>query len=170
MEYTKTIKDLPKEKVLATIKNRPWTAQIAMAILGVLILIFYLQAWPLALFIIVITGLSILLTKDYTTCLVFEGKIAIFNPSNQQEIEIINFEEVVTYQLDQKAAAYVAIVLKSDNENEANQVVVQTFQASRLVRSLFKQMPDKDHERMKITGFRDSLSKKRKDRKQKEKK
>jgi len=163
VEYKRNISDLPEENCLSTINNKPLTLQLGFILLGLIIIIFLRSFWYFGVMFIVVSILSILVTKDYLACLVYQDKLAVFNPKKQDEFEFVDFDDIISYRVDSKAMSFVLLELKGKEEGINEQLVIATFQAGKLKKKLSKLLPDKDAEQIKMRNFKQSLqSKKRK--------
>lgn len=143
-EYDLTIKDLPQTKCLAIIKNRPWAIQISFTLLS--LVFFFVNLWYIGVFLFVICILSIIVTPDYLACKVFADELAIFNPKNPEELRIVKFADIISFEMDNKAMSYVMLTVKGEPDPTIDQknISVHSFQAGKLNRKLRQLIPDKD--------------------------
>ena len=153
MEYTKTIKDLPKQKCLATIKNRPWLVQISLAVIGVGIIVVASAYWYIGVLFLLLCGGSAFVTVDNVTCMIYKDRLAVFNPEDKNSLEIIMFENIVSYETDTKTLAFEALNIQETGKEEVQRLVIATYQAPKLHRKLLKLMPKKDYNDMKFRMF-----------------
>ena len=169
MEYTKKLSDLPSGKCLATVKNRPWFMQLMIFLVGILIIIVANGWWKLAgLGFIALVVASFLAAEEYITCKVYADCLAIYNPKNQEEIEIIPLEKIIQFRQDSKSNAFVQLILKDETVEEGVPIIIATFQAAKLRNRLCRLMPEKDYERQRLDTVKKFLS--RSDKKKKNKK
>jgi hypothetical protein len=107
------------------------------------ILLGFTKMWYFGLFFLAFSIFSFVVTKDYIACKVYKGQLAVFNPKQQQEILVIPFTEIVSFQQDNKAFSFVLLNLKGKGD-EVQSLVIPTFQAKKLRRKLLSQMAEKD--------------------------
>ncbi len=172
MEYTKTLADLPQGKCVATIKNRPWFTQLSVAILGVAILVFAHKFWKLGgLAVLGLVALSYKATKDFIACKLYKDRLVLFNPENQEEVEVVMFDDIKQYRLESKTNSFVQLILNGENEEDLKAIGVATFQAPNLRSRLMKLIPEKDYDYQRLQEVRNLISRGgRKDKKNKDKK
>lgn len=150
MEYLQNLQDLPQSKCIATIKNRPLITQLVFLGLGVLML-FNQYLWIPGLAFIALAATSYFLTKEYIACKVYEDRIAVFNPKQQDQIRIVEFKDLLQYEIDMKAAAYMLLIVQigPDPIMDIERVGIPTFQAQKLRKCLYKLIPAKDFAEVK---------------------
>lgn len=149
-EYNLTIKDLPTSECLATVKNRPWTLQIGFAILS--LALFFVNFWYIGAFLLIICILSAVVTQDRLTSKVYPEELVVFNPNNEEEIMIIKFADIISYELDSKAMANVLFIVKGEPDPTIDQkaIVVASFQSNKLNKKLRRLIPDKDAAQLRM--------------------
>jgi len=160
MEYPNTIEDLPKEECLATVGNRPLALQLLFLAFGIFLFVTAIKNWYVGLFFVAMSIVSLVVTKDYTACKIYRDKIVIYNPDDQNHIRIVEFDQIVSYQVDPKNQAYVIINI-SDKESSEH-LGIPTFRAARVKGKLFRLIPDKDFDTMRIKEFQSKLSRPKK--------
>jgi len=143
-EYNLSINDLPEGKCLATIKNRPWSLQIGFGILSLALCLT--SFWYVGAFLLIICILSATMTQDYITSKVYADVLVVFNPKDPDKIKMIRFEDIISYEMDARTMSNVMLVVQNgpDRQTDQKNVVVASFQSSRLNRKLRRLMPDKD--------------------------
>ena len=153
-EYNLTIDDLPKTKCLATIKNRPWMVQIVFGLIA--LAMFLTNFWYIGALLLIICILSAVMTQDYVTSKVYEDELAIFNPKEPEEMRIIKFEDIISYEFDARTMSNVMLMVKGEPDPLIDQkaVVVRSFQSGKLNRKLQKLLPDKDAAQLRMNQLR----------------
>ena len=164
-EYPLTTADLPTEKCLGTVRNRPWIVQ-SFFVIGAGALIIFANNWGgrlIGIFLLALCGLSIMVTKDFITCKLYKKTLAIYDPRDQNRINLVAMADILSYELDSKALSFVLLTIKQENPTGSGEknLVISTFQAAKLNRKLHKIIPDKDKAAQRLEAFqKNRLSKK----------
>jgi len=110
--------------------------------------------WQFGLVLSIIAGLTFILVKDYEVCRVYDDHLVI--STTQQTI---NFSDIVSYQMG-GAEAFVEVLIKSEDEFP-NRVVIRTFNARQLQKTLYKIIPNQDASQVRFRQLQENrLSKK----------
>ena len=145
MKYTKTIEALPDEEVVSTIKNRPWNAQVAFLLVGVGLIAYRPSQWYFGAFFLMMAILPFFTIKDVVTCMLYKDKLVAFNPKNPNEIEIIYYDNIDSYQLDPRGHASVTLFLKSAQQGN-NSFTISSYRSTKLRVALGKLLPKRDYD------------------------
>ena len=153
-EYNLTTADLPDTKCLATVKNRPWALQIGFGLLS--LALFFTDVYYIGALLLVICILSAIVTQDRVTSKVYEDRLAAFNPKNPEELRIIMFEDIISYELDSKTMSNIVFIVKGEPDPTIDQkhIVIPSFRSSKLNNKLQKLIPDKDAAQLRMNQLR----------------
>jgi hypothetical protein len=131
-------------KLIMIIRNKPY---LTIGIVGGsgLLMVISGWLWQFGLVLGIFSTLAFLVIKDEIVCTVLPDQLVIAKTQ-----QVINFTDIVSYQLG-RTEAFVEIFVQSGDEMQ--RVVIQTYNARKLQRTLNKYLPGKDANQLRIDAF-----------------
>ncbi|MGB4985300.1 MAG: hypothetical protein WBO70_05965 [Erysipelotrichaceae bacterium] len=160
--YTYNLEDIPNEKIILTVKNRPWGVIIGFIALGAITLLVP-NFWFFSAFLIITAIVAIVFIPEFKAFDFYENFMVAYSPSYPNKCEIIYYQNLISFATEQKTNQGIQLFFTKENEEVI--LPVKTLNGSKVHNYLNKVCPDKDLLSIKMSMFKNSARRTKKKKK-----